>query len=61
MVGVGDSSGRGMASYAVGGPAAGGLFDFSSVFTWRVILALAALSYIVGFHVTLPGIGRVRI
>jgi hypothetical protein len=64
-VGVGPAQ-EGIRTYAnmgTGGPGglAGSLFDLSSVFTWRTGLVLLAVLYVVGFHVTLPVIGRVRV
>ncbi len=56
-VGVGPSQ---PVTYAVGGPGySHPLLDLSSVISWRIIFGLAAVAYIVGWHVTLPGVGRI--
>jgi hypothetical protein len=68
LVGIGtngnvDAAVRTYNAGGVGGPSRPAIdfFDLSSVFTWRTLIFLLAVGYIVGFHVTLPGLGRVRL
>lgn len=49
-------------SQGTGGPRTPGrLFDLESVSTWRIIIAGLAVLYIAGFHIGVPGVGRVQV
>jgi len=37
------------------------IFDPSSVLFWRLVLTLAAAGHILGWHLKLPVVGRVRV
>jgi hypothetical protein len=37
------------------------IFDPNSVLFWRLVLTLAAAGYILGWHLKLPVVGRVRV